>query len=111
MKAFLLILLGFILGGIVGVLGGGAIGTGIGAGAGIATGMQAGACLTVEAAKEKGLITGDQVGQVFAAAAAMMQGELKALESDPGAKIDLADTDAECQAIVAELKQAAADAQ
>jgi hypothetical protein len=111
MKAFLLILIGFVLGGIVGVLGGGAIGTGIGAGAGIVTGMQAGACLTVEAAKEKGLITGEQVAQVFAAAAEMMQGEVKTLESDLGTKIDIADTDAECQAVVAKLKQAAADAE
>jgi hypothetical protein len=103
MKSFLLILLGFVLGGAVGLLGGGVVGTGIGAGVGVATGLQAGACLTVEAAKDKGLITQDQVADIFAAAAESMQGELPA-------DADIADTDAECEAVVAKLKQAAAEA-
>lgn len=105
MKAFLLLSVGFVLGGILGVVGGGAIGTGVGAGVGVATSLQAGACLTVEAAKEEGLITADQVGQIFAAAAKTITAQ-----ADVGADTDFADTDAECQVVVAKLKQAAADA-
>lgn len=103
MKSFLFVLLGFILGGIVGVLGGGAIGTGVGAGAGIVTGLQAGACMTVEAAKEKGLITAEQVDQILAAAADTMKGQADV------AGTAFAGSDAECQAVVAELKQAVAE--
>lgn len=97
MKGFLLVLLGFVLGGLLGLFGGGLLGTGVGAGVGIATGLQAGACLTVEAAKEKGLITADQVAEIFAAAAESMQAELPA-------DADIADSDAECQAVVAKLQ-------
>jgi hypothetical protein len=74
-----------------------------GPGAGIATGLQAGACLTVEAAKEKGLITAEQVEEIFAAAAETMK-----VEADIGADTDFADSDAECREVVAKLKQAAA---
>ena len=106
MKGFLLVLIGFIIGGIVGVLGGGMIGTGVGAGVGVATGLQAGACLTVQAAKEKGLIVADQIPEIFAAA-----GEMLRAEADMGGDTDFADTDAECQAVVAKLRQAGGDTQ
>jgi hypothetical protein len=106
MRGFLLALLGFVLGGIVGGIGGGAVGTGVGAGAGIITGLQAGACLTVEAAKDKGLISAEQVDKIFAAAAETMQ-----VQADIGPGTDFADSDAECQAVVAKLKEAAADSQ
>ena len=111
MKGLLLFLLGGLLGGVAGVLGGGLIGTGVGAGAGIATGMQTGACLTIEAAREKGLITAGQVDEIFAAAAqslAAAAGDLTG-ESEQSAGSDLADTDAECRAFVAQLKQRVAD--
>lgn len=103
MKTFLILFIGFVIGGIVGVVGGGAIGTGVGAGVGVATGLQAGACLTVEAAKDEGLITADQVGQIFAAAAKTISSK-----ADVSADADFPGTDAECQAVVAKLKQAAA---
>jgi len=111
MKSLLLFLLGGVLGGAVGVLGGGLIGTGVGAGAGIVTGMQAGACLTIEAAKEKGLITAAQVDDIFAAAARSMAaaaGDLTA-GSERTTGTDFADTDAECRAFVAQLKQKVAE--
>jgi predicted lipid-binding transport protein (Tim44 family) len=102
MKGFLLVLLGLVLGGLLGLFGGGVVGTGLGAGAGIVTGMQAGACLAVEAAKEKGFISADQVGQIFAAAAESIRAELPA-------DADIANSDAECAAVVAELKKSAAE--
>lgn len=66
----------FVFGGIVGavlaiVFAGGAL-TGAGAGVGIVTGLKAGACLTVEAAKGKGLISEDQVDELLSAAAGLI---------------------------------------
>lgn len=97
MKGFLILLLGLVLGGILGVVGGGLVGTGLGAGAGMVTGMQSGACLAVEAARQKGLISAEQVDEIFAAAAEAMQVQLPT-------ETDIADTDAECRKVVAELK-------
>ena len=65
MKGFLIFIVGAILGAIASFV----VATGIGAGVGVATGLQAGACLTVEAAKDKGFITSEQVDEVLAAAA------------------------------------------
>jgi len=107
MKTFLIALAGFVIGAVVGTLGGGLLGTGIGAGAGIVTGMQAGACLTVETAKNKGLITSDQVGTILAAAAGSIRTQAEQIKADPGADAVSMASDAECQAVVAKLKQAA----
>lgn len=75
--------------------------TGVGAGVGIATGFQAGACLTVEAAKEKGFISADQVAEVLQGAGqqiAMIRVDVNSDTSPMG--------DAACQAVVAKLKAA-----
>lgn len=111
MKGLLLFLLGGTLGGVAGVLGGGLIGTGVGAGAGIATGMQAGACLTIEAAREKGLISAGQVDEIFAAAAQSMAATAGDLQAGTEWKADgdFADTDAECRALVARLQRKVAE--
>jgi hypothetical protein len=105
MKTFMLLLVGFIGGGVVG----GLVGTGVGAGAGIVTGMQAGACLAIEAAKDKGLISAEQVDQIFAAAAESLKTQADQIKTDQAADAVIADSDAECQAVVAELKRAAAN--
>jgi hypothetical protein len=46
--------------------------TGIGSGAGIVTGMQTGACLAVEADREKCLITPEEVNEVLSAAGTLV---------------------------------------
>ena len=107
MKTFLIALLSFVIGGVVGVLGGGLLGAGIGAGAGIVTGMQAGACLAVETAKNKGLITSDQVGTILAGAAGSIRTQAEQIKADPWAGAVSMASDAECQAVIAKLKQAA----
>ena len=104
MKTLMLLLVGFI----VGAIGGGLVGTGVGAGAGIVTGMQAGACLTLEAAKDKGLISAEQVDAIFVAAAESLQAQIGQIDADVAAGTDVADNDAKCQAVVAELKRTAA---
>jgi hypothetical protein len=104
MKSFLLLVIGAILGGIATFILASPVMTGVGAGVGIATGLKAGACLTVEAAKDKGLISSEQVAEVLQAAA----GQLATTDvsaDEEGFKLD----DAACQKVVADLKKAAAE--
>ena len=98
MKGFLIFIAGAIIGAVV-TFG---IATGLGAGAGIVTGMQAGACLTVEAAKEKGFITAEQVNEILAdAGKQIVSGEYTGDSSiTPG--------DLKCEQVVADLKAAEA---
>jgi hypothetical protein len=64
--------------------------------------LQAGACLTIEAAKEKGFITAEQVGDVLQAAGRLIADT--EIPADSGAPA----SDADCQAVVARLKATAA---
>jgi hypothetical protein len=101
MKAFLIFVGGVIAGiAIFLVIGTGFL-TGIGAGVGIATGLKAGACVTVEAAKEQGLISAEQVDQVLNAAIAKIAG------GAGDADTRLVGSDAECQKIVDEWRELA----
>jgi hypothetical protein len=100
-KSFLLILLGLVIGAIAGVFLLSPFILGIGTGVGVATGLKAGACLTVEAAKEAGFITPEQVGEVLdAAIQTIASTEIETAET-------LANADAECAKVVEELKAAA----
>jgi hypothetical protein len=74
------------------------------AGGGFATASKAGACLTAEAAKDKGLITAEQVDEVIEAAGGKIS---SAGAGEPAAALL---NDAECQKVVAELREAAAQA-
>lgn len=99
MKGFLLFVVGGIVGAVLTFLFAGAVMTGVGAGVGIATGLKAGACLTVEAAKNQGFINEAQVNEVLSAAGRLI--------ADTGSEIpDITDGDASCQQFVAELKSA-----
>jgi hypothetical protein len=101
MKTFLVFVLGLIIGGVGGLFGGGLLGVGLGTGAGVATGLQAGACMAVEAARENGMISSEQIGEVFAAIGESMKAQIDL------SGIDLADSDAECRQVVADIKAAA----
>ena len=100
MKKFLLVVLGFVLGAVVTIFFSSTILTGIGAGVGVATGLKAGACLTVEAAKEKGFITSDQVEEVLRAAVKQIA------QTDLEEEAALSGADAECEKVVSQLKSA-----
>jgi hypothetical protein len=101
MKAFLIFILGAVVGGIACVILASGLFTGIGAGVGIATGLQAGACLTVEAAREQGLITAEQVDDVLVAAGKLISSEQYAgTATSSGSSLD-------CEKVVAKLKEAA----
>ncbi len=101
MKTILLLLVGAVIGAVVGVFLFSGVLTGVGAGVGIITGLKAGACLTVEAAKEQGLVTAEQVDDVLNAAARLIAAE------DLGDEASLSGGDAECARVVADLKAAA----
>jgi hypothetical protein len=101
MKNFLIFLLGAIVGGVASFFLAGAFFTGVGAGVGIATGLQAGACLAVEAAKDEGLITAEQVDEVLVAAVRQMA------EGDLADNTEVEGSDLNCQQVVAQLKEAA----
>ena len=95
----------FILGTVIGAAGSFLFGTGIGAGAGVITGLKAGACLTVEAAKDKGLISGDQVDEVLNAAVQSI------LSQEASGEEAIKEGDLKCEQVVAEMKAAAKSAQ
>jgi hypothetical protein len=101
MKSFLLVVSGIIVGAVVTLVLASGMFTGVGAGVGIATGLKAGACLTVEAAKERGFITADQVDDVLNAAVSQIA------SANIGDEAKLSGGDAECVKLVAELKSAA----
>jgi len=101
MKGFMIFLVGAVVGGIAVFVLSSALLTGIGAGVGIATGLQAGACLTVEAAKDKGLITSEQVDEILIAAVEQFASDGVAGETA------ISGGDLECEKVVAELKETA----
>jgi hypothetical protein len=101
MKSFLMVVLGFVLGVVVMMFLAPAV-VGVGTGVGIATGLKAGACLTVEAAKDKGFITAAQVDEVLNAAA--QQIVTTSGIDDAG---QLTGADQQCQKFIADLKNAA----
>lgn len=103
MKSFVLVVAGVVLGALATVLLMPAA-VGVGAGVGILTGLKAGACLTVEAAKERGFITSAQVSEVLRAA-----GEQIASSVESAEKPVLAGSDAECAKLVADLKKGPAN--
>jgi hypothetical protein len=103
MKGFLIFIAGAVIGAIVTFGFAASIGAGAGAGVGIATGLKAGACLTVEAAKEKGYITAEQVNEVLAEAGKQIASGDYAADT-----ADLSSGDVECEKFIAELKAAAA---
>lgn len=106
MKTFLLLIVGVVVGGALSLVFSAALFTGVGAAAGIATGLKAGACLTVEAAKDQGFITAEQVDDVLNAAVIQFKNvtDLEGVEQISGG-------DAECAKMVDELKRAVSEAQ
>ena len=74
--------------------------TGIGAGVGIATGLQAGACLTAEAAKEQGYITSEQVEDLLRPQAGRLLPQTR--RQSPARRLAMP----ECAEVIARLKAA-----
>lgn len=101
MKNILLLVVGAVLGGIASFILTSGLVLGVGAGAGIATGLKAGACLAVEAAREEGFITAEQVDDVFAGISEQLDSKgIPNVEKPNG-------SDAECRDVVAQMKSTA----
>lgn len=98
MKGLALFLLGAVLGGAAtfGFVGGAM--TGAGAAAGIVTGLKAGACLTVEGARNAGIITAAEVDAVLKSAGR----ELTSTDMSTTAETGL--SAAECEKLVADMR-------
>ncbi len=104
MGKVLLALVFLVLGGILGFAGGAAVGFGGGAGMGIATGLSAGACGLAKAARDEGLLTAEQVDQVFNRAVENLRALSPGIETDAERIVGGA---GECDAVLARLREAA----
>ena len=99
------LILGLVIGLLVGGVGGGMLGVGSGAGIGIATGLSAGVCGIANAAQQEGLLTEEQVDQVFNRAVSNLR-ELTPDSEENGETIVGAAS--ECDGVLQQLREAAA---
>ncbi|WP_193139071.1 MULTISPECIES: hypothetical protein [unclassified Meridianimarinicoccus] len=90
---------------VVGLLIGAFVGApmmiGTAAGVGIATGLGAGICTTVQAAQDEGLLSAEQVDQVLTRAS-------RNLDTDGSYDGEIVGSAAQCEEVLANLKEAAA---
>ena len=98
------LILGLVIGLLIGGVGGGMLGVGSGAGIGIATGLSAGVCGIANAAQQEGLLTEEQVDQVFNRAVSNLK-ELTPDAEEGGETIVGAAS--ECDAVLQKLRDAA----
>ncbi|MBY6082782.1 MULTISPECIES: hypothetical protein [Ruegeria] len=98
------LILGLVIGLLVGGIGGGMLGIGSGAGMGIATGLSAGVCGIANAAQQEGLLTEEQVDQVFNRAVTNLRELTPDAEENGDAIVGAA---SECDAVLQQLRDAA----
>lgn len=101
MGKILIGLVGLVVGLIVGGLGALSLGGGAMMGVGVGTGLSAGICSTVQAAREQGLLTDEQIDQVLRRAATDLadKATLPASEEMVGGADD-------CEAVMNRLREA-----
>jgi hypothetical protein len=103
MRTFIIALICLVVGGAVGAFGAFSVGAGMGAGAGIVVGAQAGACLALEAAKDRGLLETADIDALIADTAGRIRRE--APEGATG-ELQLVQSEADCAEMVAKLRSA-----
>jgi hypothetical protein len=99
--AIISLIIGAVVGGFLAM----GIGAGMGAGAGIIVGSQAGACLAVETAKDKGLLSADESDQVIAGTVGKIKGKAQPPED---VSFQWVGSEADCARMIAEMEQQAA---
>ncbi|WP_170411485.1 hypothetical protein [Ruegeria arenilitoris] len=99
------LILGLVIGLIVGGIGGEMLGIGTGAGAGIVTGLSAGVCGVANAAQQEGLLTKEEVDQVFNRAVSNLSELTPEAEGSGEAIVGAA---SECDDVLQKLRDAAA---
>lgn len=93
-----------VIGGVIGLAAGATIGFGGGAGVGVATGLSAGICSVSKASQDEGLLTAEQVDQVFTRAVENLRALSPEIETESEQIVGGA---AECDAVLARISQAA----
>ena len=106
MSKALIAILFLVIGGVLGFAGGAVTGFGGGAGMGIATGLSAGVCGVAKAAQDEGLLTAEQVDQVFNRAVENLRTLSPGIETEAERIVGGA---GECDAVLARLREAAAN--
>ena len=102
MKTFIVAVVFLLIGGAIGGFLGFGFGTGMGAGGGLIVGTQAGTCLALGAARDKGILTPAQVDGVIQEAIGRIKARSPAA-ADP--KIQWIATEADCAKLMAEIDQ------
>jgi hypothetical protein len=101
MRTFIIALTCLVVGGAIGAFGAFGVGAGLGAGAGIVVGAQAGACLALEAAKDRGLLEAADIDAVIAEAANRIRSEAP---EGASSGLQLVQSEADCAEMVAKLR-------
>ncbi|HSQ08710.1 MAG TPA: hypothetical protein VLM84_13625 [Chromatiaceae bacterium] len=102
MKTFILAVVFLLIGGAIGGFLGFGFGTGMGAGGGLIVGTQAGTCLALGAARDKGILTSAQVDGLIQEAIGKIKGRSPA-PADP--KIQWIGSEADCAKLLADIDQ------
>jgi hypothetical protein len=103
MRTFIIALICLVVGGALGAVGAFGVGAGMGAGAGIVVGAQAGACLALEAAKDRGLLDAADIDALIADTARRIHSE--APESATS-ELPRVRSEADCAEMIAKLRSA-----
>jgi hypothetical protein len=106
MKLAITAIVSLIAGGLIGGFLGFDAGMGIGATGGLVAGSQGGICLSLESAKEKGLVSAGQIDAVIGATIAKIKAQAQIPEEQQPKWIA---GEADCTMIIAELRRAAAE--
>jgi hypothetical protein len=104
MKTTIIAIVFFLIGAAAGGYLALGVGAGMGAGAGIVVGSQAGACLAVEAAKDKGLLSAEEIDQVIGDSVGKIKGKSQ-IPAD--AEVPWITSEADCAKMIAEMEMAA----
>lgn len=99
MRTFIIALICLVVGGALGAFGA----FSVGAGAGIVVGAQAGACLALEAAKDRGLLDAADIDALIADAAGRIRREAP---EETTSELQLVRSEADCAEMIAELRSA-----
>jgi hypothetical protein len=102
MKIFILAIIFLLIGGAIGGFVGFGFGTGMGAGGGLIVGTQAGTCLALGAARDKGILTQAQVDGVIQETIGRIKARSPAA-GDP--KIRWIGSEADCARLMADMDQ------
>ena len=101
MKGFLIAVIFLIIGGVAGGLLALGVGTGLGAAGGLIVGSQAGVCFAMEAAKNDGLLTAEQIDKIIADTVGTIRGKSS---GDAAKDIEWISSEKDCADMVAKME-------